>query len=346
MKLPIKIGLIIALILFIFAARLLINAGVFTKINPHFNGKILEINGFEGAEDITIDQETGIAFISSNDFFIKTSKKGAIYILKLNESEPKPINVTGKLPFDFHPHGINLYKSDSGKKSLFVVNHRGDGQFIEIFDWNDSSLVHRESISNPLIISPNDVLAIGERTFYVTNDHDEPLSKMRANKDLLQIPMGNICFYDGKNAKILSDGILYANGINISNDKKTLFVAATTGKKIKVFNRNISTNSIKDVDEIPIHGADNIEIDTAGDLWVGCHVNLLAFLEHSKNQTKLSPSELIKINYSEKGKYQSESIYQNDGKILSGSSVGAFYQNKILIGAVFEDKVLLGEMKK
>jgi arylesterase / paraoxonase len=345
MKLLLKIAFFIALIVIIFVARLLINAGVFTKIKPHFNGKISEINGFESAEDITIDQETGIAFISSSDFFTKTSKKGAIFTLILNEKDPKPINVTSKLPFDFHPHGICLYKSRSGKKSLFVVNHRADGHFIEIFDWNDTTLTHRESISNPLIISPNDVLAVGERSFYVTNDHDEPLSKIRANKDLLQIPMGNICFYNGKNAKILVDKILYANGINISNNKKTIFVAATTGKKIKVFDRNTESNAITETDEIPIHGADNIEIDTQDNIWVGCHINLLAFLEHSKDQTKLSPSEVIKINYSGKGNYQLESIYQNDGKSLSGSSVGAFYQNKILIGAVFENKVLLGEMK-
>lgn len=345
MKLYKKILIGIILILLVFVGRLLINAGVFTKINPHFKGKITEIPGFEGGEDITIDQETGNAFISSNDFANQKSEKGAIFILNLNDSIPKPINISGHLNFDFHPHGISLYKAVNGQKSLFVINHRADGQFIEIFNWNDSTLVHKESISNPLIISPNDLVAVGEKAFYVTNDHDEPLSSWRGKKDLMQIPMGNVVYFDGKNAQIVADGFLYANGINKSIDGKTIFVAAVSGGKIFVFDRNDKTGTLTKTDEIAIHGADNLEVDIDGNIWAGCHVNLLAFLSHSKDQTKLSPSEVVKIKYSGKGNYFKESIYQNDGRPLSGSSVGAVYKNKLLIGTVFEDKVLLGEME-
>ncbi len=340
-----KILLGIVFLVLLFVGRLLINAGVFTKIDPHFKGKITEISGFEGAEDIAIDQETGLAYISSNDFSKKESKKGAIFLLNLDDSIPKPINISGILPFDFHPHGISLYKAENGDKLLFVVNHRTDGQFIEIFNWNDSSLVHKESISNPLIISPNDLVAVNEKAFYVTNDHDEPLSNWRGKKDLMQIPMGNVVYFDGKNTKIVADGFLYANGINKSNDGKKLFVAAVSGGKIVVFDRNDNTGTLTKTDEIEIHGADNIEVDKEGNLWAGCHVNLLAFLSHSKDQSKLSPSEIMKITYVGKGNAKVESIYQNDGKPVSGSSVGAVYKNKLLIGTVFEDKVLLGEME-
>ncbi len=345
MKLYRKILLIILLLALIFGGRLLINAGVFTKINPHFKGKITEINGVEAAEDITVDQETGIAYISSNDFANLTSEKGAIYKYNLNDPNAKIVNISGKLPFEFHPHGISFFKNKNGDKSLFVVNHRSNGQFIEIFSVSDTILHHRESIANPLIVSPNDVLAVGERAFYVTNDHDEPLSKWRANKDLLQIPMGNVVYFNGKQTKIVADGFHYANGINSSLDKKTIFVAEVTNKKIKVFNRNRLDGSITEIDQIAIHGADNIEVDESGNLWVGCHVNLLAFLAYAKDQTKLSPSEIIKIKYSGIGNYTTESIYQNDGIPLSGSSVGTVYKNKLLIGSVYENKFLIGEMK-
>lgn len=346
MKLWLKILLGILLIIVIFVGRMLINAGFFTKIEPHFDGTVTEIEGFKGAEDITIDKETGLALISSNDFNDNTLN-GAIFLLNLNENAPKPINLTEKLPFDdFHPHGISLFKPNNGAKKLFVVNHRKAGNFIEIFQFTDSTLVHLESIADSLIISPNDVVAVGERQFYVTNDHDEPLSSWRAKKDLLQIPMGNVCYFDGKKAKIMADGFLYANGINVSLDGKKLFAAATSGQKIRVFDRDISTGILTESDEIAINGADNIELDEVGNLWVGCHPKLLAFLAHSNDHSKLSPSEIIKIGYKSKENYTSKSIYLNDGKPVSASSVGAVFGDKLLIGTVFKDKILLCKMRK
>lgn len=346
MKLWLKILLGILLIIVIFVGRMLVNAGFFTKIEPYFDGTITEIGGFKGGEDITIDKATGLALISSNDFR-DYSQNGAIFLLNLNEDSPKPINLTEKLPFaDFHPHGISLFKPNNGAKKLFVVNHRKAGDFIEIFQFNDTTLVHLESISNPLIISPNDVVGVGERQFYVTNDHDEPLSNWRSKKDLLQIPMGNVCYFDGENTQVMSDGILYANGINKSLDATKIFVALASGQKIIVFDRDLKSGKLTKSDEIAISGADNIELDEVGNLWVGCHPKLLAFLAHSKEHSKLSPSEIIKITYSGKGLAKLESIYLNDGKPVSGSSVGAVFGDKLLIGTVYEDKILLCKMRK
>ena len=343
MKLWLKILLgILATILF-FVGRLLINSGFFREITPHFNGKMVKISGFEGNEDATVDKKMGIALIASPAFNL--DKNGSIFMLNLNETSPKPINLTTKLPFSsFHPHGISLYQSVNGDKRLFVVNHRNTGHYIEIFQFTDSSLVHLESIQNPSFISPNDIVAVGERQFYLTNDHDEPLSDWRAKKDILQIPMGNVCFYDGKNAKVVADGILYANGINKSNDGKSIFVASASGQKIKVYERNPQAETLTESDEIAINGPDNIDVDEAGNLWVGCHPKLLKFLAHSKDHSKISPSEIIKITYHGKGTAQLESIYLNDGSEISASTVGVKYQDKLLIGSVFEKHILLGRV--
>ncbi|WP_435355862.1 SMP-30/gluconolactonase/LRE family protein [Emticicia sp. SJ17W-69] len=346
MKLWLKISIVLLTIILIFVGRTLLNAGFFTKIDPHFNGSVSEIAGFHGAEDITIDKAKGLALISSSDFSTDMPN-GAIYLLNLNEIAPKPIKLTEKLPFDdFHPHGISLFKAINGTKKLFVVNHRKTGNFIEIFQFTDSTLVHLESITDPLFVSPNDIVGVGERTFYLTNDHDEVKSDWRSKKDLLQIPMGNACYFDGKKASILAKGFLYANGINTSLDGRKLFVAATSGQKIKVFDRDVSTGSLTESDEIAINGADNIELDEVGNLWVGCHPKLLAYLAHSKDHSKPSPSEIIKINYQSKGKVSLESVYLNDGKPVSGSSVGAVFGDKLLIGSVFGNKVLLCTLKK
>lgn len=344
MKRWLKILLVIVAIILFFVGRLLINSGFFRGINPHFNGKITKIEGFHGNEDAIIDRKTGIALISSPAFNL--DKNGAIFMLNLNETSPKPINLTTQLPFtSFHPHGIYLYESANGDKKLFVINHRNTGHYIEIFKFTDSSLVHLESVQNQLFISPNDIVAVGERQFYLTNDHDEPLSGWRAKKDILQIPMGNVCFYDGKNAKVVAEGILYANGINKSLDSKTIFVASASGRKIIVYDRNPQAETLTEADEIAINGPDNIDIDEAGNLWVGCHPKLLKFLAHSKDHSKISPSEIIKITYQGKGTAQLESIYLNDGSEISASTVGVVYKDKLLIGSVFEGHILLGRIE-
>jgi len=345
MKLWQKISLGIVAVIIVFVGKTLYNAGMFINIKPHFNGSVIEINGFTGAEDITIDKAKGIALISSNNFS-DTSQNGAIFLLNINENAPKPIKLTEKITFNFHPHGISLYRSLDGAKRLFVINHRKNADYVEVFQFNDSTLVHLESIKSSLFVSPNDIVAVSENTFYLTNDHDEEMSSWRSKKDLLQIAMGNVCYYDGQRAKIVADGFLYANGINVSLDGKKIFVAATSGRKIKVFDRDLTTGKLTEYDEITINGADNIELDEYGNLWVGCHPKLLSYLAHSKDQAKLSPSEIIKINYQSKGFYTSECIYLNDGKPVSGSSVGAVFGDKLLIGTVFGNKVLLCTLKK
>jgi arylesterase / paraoxonase len=346
MKLWLKITLVVLLFVIAFVLRTLWNSGFFTKIEPHFEGKVTEIKGFTGAEDITIDKTTGLALVSSSTF-TKDAPDEAIYLLNLKEDNTKPIKLTDSLPFsDFHPHGISLYQSPDGEKLLFVINHKKSfTTSIEIFQFTDSTLIHKETISNDLFISPNDIVGVGERKFYLTNDHDEKPSAWRSLKDLLQIPTGNVCYFDGTKASIMADGFLYANGINVSQDGKKLFAAATIGKKIKIFDRDIASGKLTENSEIAINGADNIELDESGDLWVGCHPKLLAFLAYAKDHSKLSPSEVVKISF-ENEKPTIESVYLNDGTPLSGSSVGAVWRNKLLVGSVFGDKVLLCSWQK
>ena len=188
---------------------------------------------------------------------------------------------------------------------------------------------------------------VGERAFYITNDHDEKASKSRSIKDLLLVGTGNICYFDGKTMqKTNVEGIKYANGINKSADGKKIFLAATSAKKIWVYERNILTGVLTQVDEIDTNtGVDNIELDIEGNLWVGCHPQMLKFLSHAKDEKALSPSEIIKIKYSGKGQYQQKTVYMNDGSDISASSVGAVYKDILLIGPVFQRHVVLGKMK-
>ena len=347
-----KITLGIVLIIGFLVLKTVWQSGAFTSVTNSFSGTTLKIDGLPGVEDITIDQSTGIAFLSSDDrwsaMLRKQPMKGAIYKLDLNDSLPTPVNLTNEFSQeDFHPHGISLYHTQEGKKILFVINHRTSGSFIEIFEYRNDSLLHVDRVSHELIVSPNDLVAVGERSFYVTNDHNEKKSGWRNFKDLLGIGTGNVCYYDGNRVSATSvKNVKYANGINVSANGKKLYLAATTKRSIFVYDRDLTSGALTLSAELDTKtGVDNIEMDPEGNLWVGCHPKLLRFLSHSKDENSLSPSQIIKVRDLGDGKFEQKTVYMNDGSEISASSVGAVYKKRLLIGPVFQRHIILGKMK-
>jgi arylesterase / paraoxonase len=346
-----KIILLILVLLGVYVLNTLNEAGYFKTIENRFDGTTQIVDGIVGTEDITIDQKTGLAFLSSDDRMSKKLRKplqqGGIFALNLNDSIAKPRLLTlNFLQNDFHPHGISFYNSPSGKKILFVVNHRKSSSYIERFEYKNDSLIHLESISDELLISPNDIVAIGENSFYFTNDHDEKLSSWRSIKDILKVGMGNVCYYKGgKMSKTHIEGIKYANGINVSLDAKTLYLATTSSNKLLIYDIEKTPNEPILQKEINTKtGVDNIELDTEGNLWIGCHPQALKFLAHAKDFSKKSPSEIIKLTKKGDG-FEQKSIYMNDGSQISASSVGAVYKDWLLIGPVFQNKIVLAKLK-
>jgi arylesterase / paraoxonase len=355
MKKAIKIFLFLILVIAVLVFRSVYASGYFKTIQNRFSGTTQRIEGVAGVEDITIDQSTGIAFLSSDDRWAnrrnQTQKvKGAIYTLNLNDSMPKPLNKTIDFPDeDFHPHGISLFTTQEGKKLLFVINHREKEHVIEVFEYKNDSLIHQKSIKGSLLISPNDIVAVGENAFYFTNDHNEKHSLGRTIKDFLFIGTGSVCYFDGQKIEPTGiEGLKYANGINTRKDGKYLYVAETSGKCLNIYERNTQTGALTFAETLHCDtGVDNIELDTEGVLWVGCHPQMLQFLKHSKDEKAVSPSEIIKVTYvpQDVNRFKQETIYMNTGSEISASSVAAVYKNKMLIGPVFQRHIVLANMK-
>ena len=265
---------------------------------------------------------------------------GALYLLDYQTDPPVSTNLTSHFEKkDFHPHGISFYHDlDDSTKWVFAVSHGDDGHVIERFQFTDSSLIHVESITHGKIASPNDLVAVGKRQFYFTNDHDQA-GNIDRWKDYLLIGTAQIGFYDGKDVEILHTGLGYSNGINISKDKKHLFVANSIDLNVVIYDRN---DGHKKVGEIPCGtGVDNIELDENGHLWIGSHPQSLKFVAHSKDAAERSPSQVLKIelNTTDFSKSIVEEVYLNDGNPLSASSVAAVDGDILMMGCVFDDGV-------
>ena len=342
-----RIGFFLIVILIVigwWVVDLLIDTGQFKTLQPHFSGNCVEVAGISGPEDITIHPGKRIAYISSTDRWALDqgdAGRGAIFSYDLNQDQPKPVMMQHDFSGDFNPHGISLFVDKQGVERLFVVNHFNGQHSIEVFQPVDNRLIHLQTLQDPMMLSPNDIVAVGLNQFYFTNDHVYANGLMRIIEDYGRLKLANLIYYDGSSYKEAAAGFSYANGINVSPDGEKLYLTATTERILYVFKRDIPSGSLDLEAEIELGtGGDNIEIDAKGDIWIGAHPQLLKFVGHASDSSKLSPSQVLRIKQDSHGDFALEEIYLNNGKELSGSSVAAAVEGRLLIGAVFEHRFL------
>lgn len=339
--------------------RLMVDLGAFATIEPHFDGTCETMGGFAGGtEDLLIDRETGWVFVSSFDRRTALANpaadvRGAIEVFQLDHPERGSINITPDMPADFRPHGISLYDGSEGKR-LFVISHRLDGtQAIDIFDVTYGeegrpALTYAETITDPLFVSPNDLVAVGPRAFYVGNDattaDHESLSYMlelylRQNRTTL-------VYFDGQEAIIAARGLTYANGVEISPDGQTLYLAETTDGTMRVYDRDVASgvltqragaNGLLRLGP----GLDNIDIDAEGRVWLTAHPKPFELQGHAQDPAHLSPAQVNLITPAADGGGSVAEVYLGDGSLASGSSVAAYDNGTMVIGVIFEPHVVV-----
>jgi arylesterase/paraoxonase len=179
---------VLGVIIVAWGVHLFWSAGQFKTIEPHFAGRCKQVTGAIGAEDIAIHPQTAIAYVSAYDrraVLEGHAGHGGIYAYDLNAVEPKPVNLTLDAGNDFRPHGISLFVHDDGYDVLFVVNHEGGKHSVKIYDIKDGGLSHRSTLSDSLLVSPNDLAAVGPNSVYVTNDHRYVSGVMRILEEYL-----------------------------------------------------------------------------------------------------------------------------------------------------------------
>lgn len=329
--------LILAFVLYTFSST-----GFFREINNTESYEVIAEIPMKGAEDFTISYDEGFMIISQDDRAGRRDgnpSQGHLYYLDLDSGDFKPKKLTANYELPFFPHGISLLKLDSSKYQLLVVNH-ARGHTIEKFELYGDSLVYISTLKDVSMVSPNDVVALDEESFYFTNDHGYTSYWGRMAENYLGLSVSNVIFYDGAYKKV-ADGISYANGINISEDRKQVLVAAPRSFSLEYYNIEPDGNLTFDKSLDVGTGIDNIELDKNGDLWMGAHPSLLAFTSYAGGKAPIAPSEVIKVT-GEKG----ESLYENDGDFISASSVAAPYKDLLIIGTVMDESLVVLRKKK
>ncbi len=320
-------------------------AGTFRWIEPHFAGSCRLVRGPVGPEDITIHPKTGVALVSASDRRAALKGEpvpGAIYAYDLNVPDAQPVNLTPDADVSFQPHGISLWTGDNGRDVLFVVNHPPAGtglpaDTVEIFDLDGGRLVHRATLTDPLLVMLNDLVAVAADRFYVTRTHQHGPGKLQTLENWLQLEGGQVLSYGPGGFRSVVDGLVFPNGINVSRDGRTVYVAAVTQFALRVYDRDPASESLRLREVIPLGGGpDNIEVAADGTLWIGAHPKLLRIEAHAEDPARLSPSMVLHVR---PGAGVDEA-YLNAGEQLSASSVAAVQGNRLLIGQIFDDGFL------
>ena len=338
-----RVLLSIFVLLILFIINIFWSTGFFRAIENKFEGEIFKKINLTGAEDISISKIDSFAIISSTNrkSFPNTEQEtGGLYFLDLKTKNYDPIHLTENFKKPFAPHGISIFKKDS-VNVIAAINHTKEGEFIEIFELIGAKFTHKKTLKHDFIFSPNDIVLLDENRFYFTNDHKYKDGIQRLAEDYLGLSISNVIYFDGMNYIEVANKIAFANGINIDLKRGLVFVASVRGFLVKVYQQN-EDHSLAFIENIYCNtGVDNIEFDSENNLWIGAHPSLLHFNFYANGNKEISPSEIIKINYIEKGNYSIEQIYIEDGNTMSGSSVAAPFGNLILTGNVMDEHLLI-----
>ncbi|WP_417496638.1 strictosidine synthase family protein [Maricaulis sp.] len=337
------VGLVVVAALARMAFVIIPASGMMAELTPVTPGQCEALTIAPGTEDITIDPASSRVFVSTDDR--RSGARGGIYAFDLNA--PGTLHeVTGDAPADFHPHGISLWTGADGAQRLFVVNHRagfgtaGGAHAIEIFDVGaDGLLSHVESISYDELRSPNDVLAVGPRSFYATNDRAYHSGIMANLEAYFGLPLSSVSWFNGTDGDMVAHGIAYANGINISADGSEVYVSELLARRVRIYDRDAESGQLTANRAFGVPTApDNIEIDERGDLWIGGHPRVFDFVAHAADASAMAPSHAVRLNPLT-GETETALLVM-DGS-LNASSVAAERNGVLLVGAVFDDHILV-----
>lgn len=347
-------------LLSILVVRLLSQFGQFTTLEPRFAGSCQRLGGVTGAEDIVIDRARNVAYLSAMDRRARQAGediRGEIFQLDLDNVAAGFKPLTGGIPADFRPKGIDLFTDPvSGEQQIFAVSLPAEGDNrVEIFDiLTDEgrvSLRHAKSVRDPLIRTPNDVGAAALNAFYVSNDQKAAAHGWGSFfENIFRADSTDLVYFDGEVARVVAEELTFPNGVAVDPIDNTVYVAETLDFRMRVYDRNPETGALTlrpDTEGRVYLGTapDNIDLNPDGSLWVAAHPKSLRFFNYARSPEALAPSQVVLVTPNPDGPGgMVDQVYLNKGEEIAGATVAAAHNGQMLVGSIFDDHILLCDL--
>jgi arylesterase/paraoxonase len=309
---------------------------------------------------MAIDRAARRVFVSSDDRAAGgAAKRGAVFLMPLDgfEDAPARVDVTQNSPTRFHPHGVSLWTGPDGRQVLYVVNHPLGGDpktyssVVEIYDVDPGGLLtHRASVESAKHRRINDVAATGPDSFYASIESiHRNGSAMEALASLTTDSSGGVVFWEKGQFRLAAFDVDFGNGLALSPDGGTLYVAASFGREMRIYARDPATNALSLRERVYLGAApDNIDVDAQGRVWITAHPKIAAFMKHAGDpKNARSPSQVFLFEPDPSGKGGDVSqVYLSDGAQLSGASIAVADSDRMILGSVFDPDALVCVLPK
>ncbi|KAF9163031.1 hypothetical protein DFQ26_003034 [Actinomortierella ambigua] len=244
-------------------------------------------------------------------------------------------------------HGFDIYERSERELTLFFINHRRTGSVVEVIDYyvGETTMKYVQTIQHDLISTPNDIVALGLRSFYISNDHKYLSGPMRVIENNLRRAWSNVIYYSPEQTLVAYEGVSSANGMTANHDKSIIYVSACHGAGIHVMEpRDDHTLRERDFIKLDFY-ADNPSLDpVTGAIFLTGHTQPLKLLAgfNVPGEPMISPFKVIKISNNTGSdqfygkKYKVDEVLVDDGTDMSGATTAAVdrERNVMLIGTL------------
>ncbi len=353
-----RVRLIVVGVLLLIGAGVLVirtmNAqGFFTAVPPNTPLVCRTIPSADGPEEIAFDPQSRLVFISARDRRKprdNPNPNDGLYVFSIDRANDMPRKLSG-VPENFHPHGMSLYRDREGNLTLMVINHRAKkSSVVEIFDAaaapDKVQLFHRATIEGSLLLSPNDVVAVGRDRFYVTNDKGSTSAFGIWLERNLLLGRSKLVYFDGGKLVVASQGLQSANGIGVSPDGTKIYVAELSARQLRIYNRDQFSGALTEPEDeaqrsygLPL-GIDNIDVAPDGSIAVAGHTKIPESRAFLTQPDKPSPSAVYLVNTKNGYPVSSGILFADDGRRLGASSTGVRIGDRLIVSSPYEKKIL------
>ena len=338
--------LVVLLLLAIMAFEFFRHLGQFRDIAPHFAGTCKAVPLAGSAEDIQVDRSAATAYLSVLDrraVYAGQDVTGTVIKVDLNSAHMTRTPAISGAPQGFRPHGLSLFTDADGAQRLFVINHPADKPHtVEIFErGKNGTFAHSETISNPWLVDPNALVAVGPRQFYLVNTFGSPPGLRRAIEFAFRMASASIVYYDGETMREVGERVALGTGIAASADGGRVYVSEANAHRLRVYSRDSATGNLELFQNVNIYSAgDNLSIAEDGAIWIAAHPRPIQLFRNLRDAKELSPTQVIRVAADPQTEDRITEIYMNDGSELSAGSVAAVLEKRMFLGSLTEHKMM------